>query len=430
MIWLLLFLCLSTICSEKIIVETDSKKIIAYNQHEVLIYIKDKPGKTRSACNKDHAALSTETTCNVFRLLKECGVPVSFHKQFGTTRFLAPKCEPIAYTVTVRRQAGGNYVKRNPHVKEGHIFPRLVVEFFLKTKNKKWKQYTLPYNNPYILFREGKADLYHPEKPIWDQEPFLGLDDYPLKEKDNDVMKVIEIAARTFLVLEKGWQLAGSKLIDCKLEFGIDTKGTILLSDVIDNDSWRLEHNQEQINKKLYFDEEELNQTVKEKRYVRDRTSQFELPKQQIIMWRASEKDDISPFINYLKPYANKDLAITLATRSMHKEPVQSYKTIMEAVQKTPDSVLVSFVGKSNGAGPTLSAITLVPTITVPMDWEKFPDDIWSSLRTPSSVPAMTVLDQENAALAALQILAKRNPRLYAQLLLERMNRLPNFVQI
>ncbi|MCF7733981.1 MAG: AIR carboxylase family protein, partial [Akkermansiaceae bacterium] len=57
-----------------------------------------------------------------------------------------------------------------------------------------------------------------------------------------------------------------------------------------------------------------------------------------------------------------------------------------------------------------------LPVITVPAGYSKFPDDVWSSLRTPSNVPVMTVLNPTNAALAALNILALRNPSLHASL--------------
>ena len=48
------------------------------------------------------------------------------------------------------------------------------------------------------------------------------------------------IARRTFLALEKAWQLEGGTLVDLKVEFGFDSKGHLLLADVIDNDSWRV----------------------------------------------------------------------------------------------------------------------------------------------------------------------------------------------
>jgi len=63
-----------------------------------------------------------------------------------------------------------------------------------------------------------------------------------------------------------------------------------------------------------------------------------------------------------------------------------------------------------------LSACTAVPVITIPADFKTFPDDVWSCLRAPSAVPVMTVLEPSNAAQAALEILALRNPRLYMHL--------------
>ena len=59
--------------------------------------------------------------------------------------------------------------------------------------------------------------------------------------------------------------------------------------------------------------------------------------------------------------------------------------------------------------------MSTVPVITVPASVKEFPDDLWSSLRAPSAVPVMTVLEPANAVLAALQILSGRNPRLYAK---------------
>ena len=79
-----------------------------------------------------------------------------------------------------------------------------------------------------------------------------------------------------------------------------------------------------------------------------------------------------------------------------------------------PDTVVIANIGRSNGAGPVLSAMSSIPVITVPASVKDFPDDVWSSLRAPSAVPVMTVLEPANAVLAALQILSARNPRLYA----------------
>ena len=91
-----------------------------------------------------------------------------------------------------------------------------------------------------------------------------------------------------------------------------------------------------------------------------------------------------------------------------------------------PDSVIIAAIGMSNGAGPTLAANTMLPVITVPATFDKFSDDVWSSLRTPSAVPVMTVLNPSNAVLAAAQILAARNSCLYAMLRLKQEGRLIN----
>jgi len=99
-------------------------------------------------------------------------------------------------------------------------------------------------------------------------------------------------------------------------------------------------------------------------------------------------------------------------------------------VQEIPDTVVIAYIGRSNGAGPTLSAMSTVPVITVPASIKEFPDDLWSSLRAPSAVPVMTVLDPANAVLAALQILSGRNPLLYAKVRGEIESRTVNTIQL
>jgi phosphoribosylaminoimidazole carboxylase/phosphoribosylaminoimidazole-succinocarboxamide synthase len=124
-----------------------------------------------------------------------------------------------------------------------------------------------------------------------------------------------------------------------------------------------------------------------------------------------------------------KDL-MTVVTCSIHKEPVAAAGILNRLIQEVPDSVVIAFIGRSNGAGPTLSAMSTIPVITVPASAKEFPEDVWSSLRAPSKVPVMTVLEPSNAVLAALQILSARNPRVYAHVRGEIENRMVNTLTI
>jgi phosphoribosylaminoimidazole carboxylase/phosphoribosylaminoimidazole-succinocarboxamide synthase len=114
----------------------------------------------------------------------------------------------------------------------------------------------------------------------------------------------------------------------------------------------------------------------------------------------------------------------------VHKEPLKAANTLYRMVQEVPDTVMIANIGRSNGAGPTLSAISAIPVITVPASAKEFPEDVWSSLRAPSKVPVMTVLEPANAVLAALQILSARNPKLYAHVRAEIESRTVNTILV
>lgn len=384
-------------------------------------------GKGMHDVIENKAFFANQTTCNVFKLLAECNIPVAFQKELSDSKFLAKLCTMIPYEVVVRRAAHGSFLKRYPHLKKGHNFSNLIVEFFLKTSNQKWEQFNLPCDDPFIQFIDNKANLFEPDKALVTSIPFLILENYPLKDKQELLEHIAQLARQTFLVLEKAWQKLGKKLVDFKVEFGIDSKGNVLLADVIDNDSWRLLENNMYLDKQVYRDGGNINTVAELYKRVAHLSNQFEVPKQRIIIWRASEKDDIEPLINELKNYTGA-LELTTVTYSLHKEPAKAYYTLQNLVDEIPNSVLIALVGRSNGAGPTLAANTTIPVITVPMGWQNFPEDVWSSLRVPSLVPLLTVLDVQNAALAALQILALQSPHLYALLRLKQEKRLLNII--
>lgn len=385
------------------------------------------------------AALSTRTTCNVFRLLKACGLPVAFDEQVDEKTFLAPLCRMLPYEVVVRREAHGSFLKRMPGLAKGHLFPRLLVEFFLKTNGRKWKEHALLCDDPLMHFDEGAGtiSLYEPSKPIHGQQPFLVLkagEVFGRAEEPRLFAEMSSIARRAFLVLEKAWQIEGRTLVDFKVEFGLTSDGTLLLADVIDNDSWRVLDNGAYIDKQAYRDGGDLEAVAGKYRLVAGITDRFRVPVQQVVVWRGSDKDDVTMVVESLGRLCGgsdvRHLRVTTATCSIHKEPVRGILELNQLVQEIPDTVIIAFIGRSNGAGPTLAASTTVPVITVPANFKDFPEDVWSSLRTPSNVPVTTVLEPSNAAMAALEILALRNPHFYMLLREQLEERLVNTVQM
>ena len=155
---------------------SDHKKVIVQSKDDITAF-----NKAKHDIIEGKSKLATNTTCNVFRFLKECGLPVAFDEQIDEITFIAPRCDMILYEVIIRREAHGSFLKRYPYLKKGHVFPELVLEYFLKTSDNVWNGESIPCDDPYMLEVEGKAHLYLPNKPVWDQEPFKVLDDYPLK---------------------------------------------------------------------------------------------------------------------------------------------------------------------------------------------------------------------------------------------------------
>jgi phosphoribosylaminoimidazole carboxylase / phosphoribosylaminoimidazole-succinocarboxamide synthase len=405
-----------------LVIEGKTKKVYKINGGSDLVAVISKDDITAGDGAKhdvipDKGRIATATTSNVFRLLKACGLPVAFIEQDSETSFVAPNCTMLPYEVVVRREAHGSYLKRNPHLAKGQLFPQTLIEFYLKTKDKNWKGKPLVADDPFMQFSDdGKQiRLYNPAKPLTGQEPFLVLSTSEVFSRDDEAKMFPEmrrVARQAFLALEKAWQLEGGTLVDLKVEFGFDAKGNLLLADVVDNDSWRVLEGGAYIDKQVYRDGGALEDVAAKYRRVADITGHFRVPRQRIILWRGSADDNPEAFSKALGDLAGM---MEVVTCSIHKEPLRGAATLQRMVQEVPDTVVIAFIGRSNGAGPVLSALSTTPVITVPASFKDFPEDVWSSLRAPSLTPVMTVLEPANAVLAALQILSGRNPRIYAK---------------
>jgi len=95
---------------------------------------------------------------------------------------------------------------------------------------------------------------------------------------------------------------------------------------------------------------------------------------------------------------------------SAHKTP-RELMDILEEYEKSGDSIVyVTVAGMSNALSGLVDANTRYPVIACPPYSEEFGGaDIYSSLRTPSGVAPLVVLNPENAALAAVKMLGLEN---------------------
>lgn len=90
---------------------------------------------------------------------------------------------------------------------------------------------------------------------------------------------------------------------------------------------------------------------------------------------------------------------------SAHKVPLTCYELIKEYEKEAV--VFITVAGMSNALSGFTDAQTWCPVIACPPYSDKFGGgDIYSSLRMPSAVAPMTVLEPANAALAAAKIIA------------------------
>ncbi len=396
--------------------------------------------------------ISNGITSDVFEFLKMCGVPVAFHRREDDRSFIADRCAMLPLEIVVSRTApkGSSMLKQHPDFLAGQIFGKLVYRLFLKTSNQEWNGAKLPADDPLMVIEDEKVHLYDPHKVFPGQEPFLtitlaevlpGIATPDLRAEK--LWEIKRLVTRTFLLLEKAYHLGGGfSLLDLKAEVGLNNSGQLRLADVIDAESIRIMRDGLHFDKQPYRNKgasKELNEEFMASwAEVKKATARFEIPRQQIIFWKGSKSDDTEIALETLRKFkviggayhgiGDMRITYTEIIDSAHKQPISSMDELRTAVHAFPDSVGIGFVGMSNAAGPMLSANTGIPFFTTPTTFKEFPDDTLSSLRTPSNVPVATVLRQDNIALAALRVLAVRNPLLWALLQEDLEERQTNFI--
>lgn len=123
-----------------------------------------------------------------------------------------------------------------------------------------------------------------------------------------------------------------------------------------------------------------------------------------IVIMLGSEKD--YPSTSGMRSVLD-DFEIPYRVRSLSAHKMTS--SLLQAVESYEKSerkvVYIAVAGKSNGLGPVIAGNSVSPVINCPLIGD-FTEDIFSSLRTPTSVSCSTILGGKNAALHAVQIFA------------------------
>jgi 5-(carboxyamino)imidazole ribonucleotide mutase len=114
-------------------------------------------------------------------------------------------------------------------------------------------------------------------------------------------------------------------------------------------------------------------------------------------------KADLEWSSSIAKASENLGLKAVMRIASAHKVPLQCLDVIREFEKE--NVVFVTVAGRSNALSGFSDAQTHCPVIACPPYGDKFAGtDVYSSLRMPSGVAPMVVLEPDNAALAAAKI--------------------------
>ena len=149
-------------------------------------------------------------TARLYRVLAENEIPNHLIKQLDDTRLLVTRLEMIHVEVVCRIRAAGHFIGIGKHFQNGDRLTFPIVEFYLKD------------------------DALH--------DPMLRDEHLKLLKlaNDSEIEQMKQTTLRTGVLLERFFDERGAILVDFKLEFGRDHKGTLLIGDELSPDSWRL----------------------------------------------------------------------------------------------------------------------------------------------------------------------------------------------
>ena len=242
---------------------------------------------------------------NVFKMLEQNNIPTSFIELTSPNTMLHEECNMLPLEFVVRRYAFGRYLKRNPdydNKPEPFCFKEPVWEIFHKhavvmppnvnepvqmDENKAREKYLADgkwadgvYTDPYIKLGD-KWELYSAKDPIKGEALMTSKILLNTKEIDDAINKIV---IPSFKAIEKSWKNISTSdgpvhLVDIKFELGFRSKDKLLvLSDVVDNDSWRIwpgGNPENQLDKQSFRDGEELSKVANKYQLVTELTKEF-----------------------------------------------------------------------------------------------------------------------------------------------------------
>ncbi|WP_028778362.1 phosphoribosylaminoimidazolesuccinocarboxamide synthase [Shimazuella kribbensis] len=153
-------------------------------------------------------ALNNKITSYFFELLAEKSVPSHFLERLSTLEQLVKRVTIVPLEVVVRNVTAGSFAKRLG-LQEGRPLPFPIVEFYYKDDSL---------GDPLIL----EDHIYALE--ITSKEVVVEMKEQALKIND---------------ILYEHMEQHGIRLVDFKLEFGLDHAGQVLLADEISPDTCR-----------------------------------------------------------------------------------------------------------------------------------------------------------------------------------------------
>ena len=116
-------------------------------------------------------------------------------------------------------------------------------------------------------------------------------------------------------------------------------------------------------------------------------------------------KDDMEHCQKIVETLRELGVEYVLRIASAHKTPLKALEIIKEYDEG--NLVFITVAGRNNALSGFVDANTIKPVIACPPYSDRFSGaDIFSSLRMPSGVSPLVVLEPEQAALAAVKILA------------------------